>query len=338
MKKEESFCLFYMRHMGMLVMAFVVSAMLMGSTAYALGSARITSPRSDQVVGGNVLTVHWKRPRGAKSYKVCVREAGTSRCMVSKVTTESSTRFRISSTLNALKGKRVSLLVTACKALNGDGCVSWSHIDVWFMGPPVRVSSPVDGTSYTGTDRRPTFSWQPYTGISGSGSVTYTLIIAAHGAPRQVFSGITNTSYRPPTAIKSAFQNPVRWLVTAYKGGNRSASSRARTLTLAASSSAVVSAPNLRSPANGSTVDTGSLLRWDTVTNADSYKVCLGLSSNGCSPTHIVHAPTTSYSLTRKDLRRYRNKTMYWSVQTIVGRRASVAKAALRNVHVSAGS
>jgi len=315
---------------------------------------RITSPRNNNSFGNDTVSIRWQGVRGAKSYRACVKEKGTSQCMVTKIVTGTSASFRVSSELNALRGKKITLSVKSCAARNGANCNNnWAHVDAYIKGRPVTVTSPANGGSYSGTDRRPTFSWQPYSGVPWSGSVNYVIYVWGNGAPKQVFYAFNNsTSLRPPACnnqygpgdarncVNPAFQNPIRWSVYAYSSGDGRASqlSASRTLTLASSSFATVTAPNLRSPNNGVSVDTGSQLRWYAVANAGSYKVCFGLSPNGCNVTHTLAASNTSYALTSNDLKMFRNKTMYWAVQAIATGGTSVAGSARRNVRVAAGA
>jgi len=312
---------------------------------------RITSPRNAYVFGGDTVAVQWQGVRGAKSYKACIKEAGTSQCMVTKIVTGSNASFRVSNNLNALRGKNISLLVQSCGTRNGGVCNgNWSHVNAKIAGRSVTVTLPANGGSYNGTDRRPTFSWQPYTGFSGSAPDSYVITVSGNGSPAQYFNPGSNTSFRPRACtnnfppnhilncINPAFQNPIRWSVTAYKGHNHSQPSIIRTLNLSASSFVTVSPPSLRSPANGEPVDTDSLLKWYAASGAAKYKICLGLSSSGCNVIHNLSASNTSYTLTSQDLHIFRNKTMYWAVQAIAPGGVAVAGSTRRNVHVSAGA
>jgi len=337
MKNKKMFYLFCTRYIGMLTIAFVLSAMVANSTAYAAyaPASKIISPRMDQVLENNI-GVRWQGLRGHKSYRVCVKESGATQCMVTKIVTGSSASFRVSSNLNALRGKRISLVVRACATRNGGRCDrNVSQVNVYLKGRSVTVTSPAAGASYSRSDRKPTFSWQPYTGITyGGGSVSYELSVWGNGHAKQMFT-TTSTSFHLPTAISAAFQNPVRWSVVAKKGSNQSQPSRARKLTLVASSFTTVSAPSLRSPNNGAGVDTGSQLRWYAAAHAGSYKVCLGLYQNGCNVMHTLGASNTRYTLTSNDLKMFRNKTMYWGVQAIATGGTSVAASVRRNVRVA---
>ena len=127
MKKENYFGLFCVRHIGILVMAFVCFVVLMGDAAYAAfapSQVIITSPRYDSVVKN--FTVRWKSVRGAKSYQVCI---GAPNCTFSRRVKRTSIRYSIAkSPLNTMKGKRVHVSVRACAQTRGGTVINSSLV------------------------------------------------------------------------------------------------------------------------------------------------------------------------------------------------------------------
>lgn len=338
-----------------LVAALGVGALALASDAVAqpLKRTAITAPRLNAQIGSSVYYLRWQGVRGARTYLLRVSEIGapTGTYWINEYTRGTSYAFKPAS-FDA-RGSRFQMSVYACRE-EGVDCSDRSHVSAYVLGPPVVVSSPSSGYTYSGTDRRPQFSWQPYSGLkpsSGGGGVTYTITFAGNGAPAQSFT-TQSTSFQPPVSINPAFQNPVRWSVKACKSYNCSSSGGTRTLNLTASSfDELTGYIEFDSPPNGVTVDVGSELRWKKKAGAASYSVCLNMNSSGCRIIHRdVGTPigptgaTLSYTLTASDLDAkppfgdyyFRGKTMYWGIQACTeGNTSCVGTPSHRNVQVA---
>lgn len=278
--------------------------------------------------------VYWQGVQGAGTYDICVTEdlLGTT-CVLEKPD-HNGTNY-LGPVPEQLRGKRLYVKVRAC-ASNGANCSLYNARSFYALGPSVSLQEPADGSSYASTDRRPTFSWAAYTAFSASsqpGTLKYKLTITGTGAAATVFDNLTTTSFKPPTALSSQYQNPIRWGVQACTTVNCSASGGTRTLTLAAAAPTTWGPVVLSSPASGTTVDTGAKLRWQNLANAATYRVCLNNQPSGCRVLRDVTATSAQPELELKadilDMREnpnnpayvFRNaagsptlKTMYWSV------------------------
>jgi hypothetical protein len=308
------------------VLAVLAAATLFGPLSGAQGSLpapRITSPQLNQHLAPRV-DIRWTGVGGARSYRVRVREVGQTALLVDRAITTAGFTWDATSA----RGGRFEVFVFACAQDNGGACGAFSTVSFAVLGPPVTLTAPADGTNSTNLNRRPTFSWQPYTGFRPSslqGEVMYRLIFTGNGAGQQVFN-TSSTSFTPPTAIDPAFQNPVRWTVQACTNGNCSSSTPPRTIMLAGSSFTTVQGPVVpRAPTNGAAVDTGARLEWNHLPNAGVYQVCLNTGERGCLAVYEVPAQGTgvqSFTLSSQVLDhrevggayRFRGRRMYWSV------------------------
>ncbi len=314
------------------------AAVLAGSGVVAILSAApaalaappqpaLTTPRLNEQIGAASLRVSWRAVRGALSYVLRIREYNAGSWLVNQTLTGSSFNFLIKG--SGVEGGRIQVYVYACSNANGTDCSDASQTSAWVLGPPVVLSQPGNGASYTGSDRRPSFSWQAYTGFRPSasmGPITYSITFAGNGAGPQSFT-TSSTTYTPPQAINPAFQNPVRWSVRACNSYNCSGTAGTRTLNLTAGSTfPTIQGPvNPVFPANGAAVDAGSQLRWSRVTNAAHYKVCLNTQPNGCLAIYDHAAQSgnvQSFTLTQQILDAkppfgqpyFRGRTVYWSI------------------------
>jgi hypothetical protein len=302
--------------------------------AQTLSPPNITAPAEGSMTVN--FAVYWQGVQGAAHYDICVAEQVAGGCVLEKKN-HTGTNY-LTPVPDTLRGKRLWVSVRACPSA---GCTNDTNYGIarsfYAMGPVVQLQEPADASSYASTDRRPTFSWAAYTAFSATsqpGTLKYKLTITGTGAAATVFDNLTTTSFKPPTALSSLYQNPIRWGVQACTTVNCSASGGTRTLTLAAAAAPTPWGPVvLSSPANNTTVDTGAKLRWQNLANAATYRVCLNNQPSGCRVLRDVTATSAQPELELKadilDMREnpnnpayvFRNaagspslKTMYWSV------------------------
>lgn len=297
-----------------------------------------TSPAEGSMLAN--VSIRWQGVTGASHYGLCLRESVTGACVLEQPDL-SGTSFNLSPVPAQLRGKRLYASVRACAKVNPGSLPNCSNYNVarsfYVMGPVQPLQDPADGSTYTGSDRRPTFSWPAYAGFdisSQPGTLRYKLTITGTGAAATVFDNLTATSFKPPTALNSQYQNPIRWGVQACTNVNCSTPGGARSLNLAGTAPSTWGPVVLSSPASGSTVDTGSKLSWLHLPNAATYRVCLHTHASGCRLQLDVPASSGTpqqLELTSAilDMREnplsqvlvFRNsagsatlKTMYWSV------------------------
>lgn len=314
-----------------LVLLFSITALfavaVLGPRTGAQGNLpapRITTPLLNQQLAQTRIGIRWTGVRGARSYYVRVREVGQSSYLVDRALSTSSYSWDATT----VRGGRFDVFVYACAQANGGDCGPFSTVSFAVQGPPVTLTAPANGSNYTNLNRRPTFSWQAYTGFRPSsqlGQLTYRVIFSGNGAGNQVFT-TTATTFTPPTAIDPAFQNPVRWSVQACTNANCSSNTPPRTITLNGSGFTTVQGPVVpRAPANGASVDTGARLEWNHLPNAGVYQVCLNTADRGCLAVYEVPAQGTgvqSFTLSAPILDqrvaggayRFRGRRLYWSV------------------------
>jgi hypothetical protein len=286
----------------------------------------ITAPSQNQKIGSSTFYIRWQGQRGMQSYRLRLREDGQSTYWVDQGLTVTSFAFQ-PKTYNA-EGRKFEVFVYGCAGANGTNCGDPSFVEAYVFGKPVILSSPANNA--TSPNRKPTFTWQPYDGIhpsSGGGPVAYTLTLDGTGASPQSFQ-TSATTFTPSQDINPAFQNPVRWSVRACTTYNCSGSTPPRQITLAGGPADALSGSiTYSAPANGTTVNAGSQLRWNTKPGVNNYRICLNMSESGC---HIIRnqAPQPgniqSYTLTSMDLDArhpvtgvyyYRGGRMYWGIQ-----------------------
>lgn len=286
------------------------------------------------------VSIRWQGVSGASHYGLCLRETVTGACVLEQPNL-SGTSFNLSPVPEGLRGKRLFASVRACGKVKLSSPPNCSNYNVarsfYVMGPVQPLQDPADGSTYAGSDRRPTFSWPAYAGFDTSsqpGTLRYRLTISGTGAAATVFDNLMTTSFKPPTALNSQYQNPIRWGVQACTTVNCSAPGGTRTLTVPGTAPTTWGPVQLHSPASSSTVDTGSKLSWLQLPNAATYRVCLHTQASGCRLQLDVPAgsgtpqqmeltpaildmrenPLSQVHVFRNNAGSATLKTMYWSV------------------------
>lgn len=300
-----------------------------------------TSPAEGSMLAN--VSIRWQGVSGASHYDLCLRESVTDPCVLER-TQLSGTSVSLSPVPDTLRGKKIYANVRACAKVSPGSPPNCSLYNVarsfYVMGPVLQLQDPADGATYAGIDRRPTFSWPAYTGFHASSlpaTLRYVLTITGTGAAPTVFQAGTATTFKLPTALSSQYQNPLRWGVRACTSAagndiNCSLPGVTRTINLPGATPAPWGPVQLSSPANGSTVDTGSKLSWLPLTGAATYRVCLNTQATGCRLQVEVatgsSTPQLELTAAILDMREnpnnpayvFRNaagsplKTMYWSV------------------------
>lgn len=302
----------------------------------------LTSPAQNAMLAN--LGIRWQGVSNAGHYDLCLRESVTGTCVFER-TNLGGTSFSLLPVPDTLRGKLLHASVRACAKVSLGSPPNCSNYGVarsfYVMGPVLQLQDPADGSTYAGSDRRPTFSWPAYAGFHASSqpaTLRYVVTITGTGAAPSAFQAGTSTTFKLPTSLSGQYQNPLRWGVRACTGAvgndiNCSLPGATRTINLPGPAQATWGPVQLSSPANNSTVDTGSKLSWLPLTDAATYRVCLNTQSIGCRLLVDVAAgsgtPQLELTAAILDMREnpnnpayvFRNaagsammKTMYWSV------------------------